>query len=442
MADRTDAEVTFRGTRSGEGPLTWGQHGIWIAMARNRRTWNLEFIVDVSDLRVNVPSIVEALGQLFARHESLRTLIRVVDGVPRQVVLAAGALRVPVVPSPDGESGDTAERLMGELVRPDFRPDVELPVRISLVVVRELVRHVVFVHYHGLFDRAAARIVHDDLRCWLATGSFPGEPGLQPLDLARREQSDGVAVSARAVRYWTDHLRRLPPGMWSPVGPAHEPRNQQAVLTSTALRAAAQRLATRYRNTPSTVLLAATAAVMGAWTGHRTVALNLHAGNRFRPEFRRYTSNLVQLGLFVLDLPTDGDFTEVLRRAVRSALLAYRYSYYDQLALERARAKVDAERGAEINPFACFNILDKGFDDADHLAGLSDQDIRARRTEATLERRVEPAPSRCPFCVKLGGLPGAEQPMVLSADTRYLPPDRMDRFLREVEDLVITSAVG
>lgn len=198
---RTRVDVEFVGARDGTAPLTWGQRGIWDAMARNRQTWNLSYVVELADVRADVGSVVDAMGRLPVRHESLRTLVRVVGGSPLQVVVRSGSLPVLTVTSGAGEARDTAMSLRHGLSEPPFDHDTELPVRINLVEVDGVVWYAVLAYYHVAIDFGAAQIVHEDLRHVLTTGAFPSEAGLQPLDLARREGSSGAAVTARAVRY-------------------------------------------------------------------------------------------------------------------------------------------------------------------------------------------------------------------------------------------------
>lgn len=166
---------------------------------------------------------------------------------------------------------------------------------------------------------------------------------------------------------------------------------QEGVLTSTALRAAAKRVAARHGTTASTVVLAATAMILGTWTGHSAIAMNMPVGNRFKAEHRRLTTNLVRHGLFVLDLPRGGTLDDIVPLAAQSALRAYRYAYYDQTALDRARARIDAERGTEINPLCCFRNIDNEFDEPDELDGLADVDISERLAGSQFAWQVEDA---------------------------------------------------
>src|SRR6185437_8238472 len=102
-------------------------------------------------------------------------------------------------------------------------------------------------------------------------------------------------------------------------------RRQQAVLVSPALEMAAEIIADGARVTTSAVLLAATCTMAGAWTGHQVSAMNVLAQNRVQPRHGGLVTNLVQLGLVVVDLEHEPSFREIARQAWLSALNAYRY---------------------------------------------------------------------------------------------------------------------
>lgn len=434
-AERVRREVPIAGSRGGEAPLSWGQAAIWAGMVRNGQTWNLTYVLDLPDLRVDVPAACAALAVLLERHEALRTVVRGTDAARCQVVLEAGSLPVEVLACGADKAVGLIRSLLDKQRDLAFAYATELPLRVTLVAVNAIVQHIVLTYCHLAVDYTAMRFVHDDLMNLLSTGVPAFETGAQPLDIVRYEQSAaGVRASARAVRFWGDQLERLPTTMWSPVGPPREPRLQHAVLTSPTLHSAARRIASRHRTTPSTVVLAAGMMVLGAWTGHSVVALNLMAANRSRPGYRQAVANLVQLGLIVVDLPAGATLDEVVPATARATLRAQQYAYYDYTELSGVRARIDAERGAEVNPLACFNAEDNSFD------ASGEQEEERPPAESTVTWRTDVAVSRCHFCLRLGERFGGSQGVSLTADSSRLPPERIEAYLRELEGLVSATA--
>ncbi|MFF1797255.1 hypothetical protein ACFVXQ_24070, partial [Kitasatospora sp. NPDC058263] len=79
-----------------------------------------------------------------------------------------------------------------------------------------------------------------------------------------------------------------------------------------------------------TVLLAGTAALLGAYTGNSTAVLQLIAVNRHDERSRRLVAAMTANALFSLDVarPT---FEEVIRATFLAGMNAYRFAQYDPL---------------------------------------------------------------------------------------------------------------
>jgi hypothetical protein len=255
------------------------------------------------------------------------------------------------------------------------------------------------------------------------------------------------AQTERSARYWSAQYRRIPPTMFPLAGPAESPRRQQVRLVSPALDMAARIIAGEARVTTSAVLLAATCTMAAAWTGHQVSAMNALAYNRVQPGHAGLVTNLVQLGLVVVDLEDELSFRAIARQTWLSALNAYRYAYYDQAAINRVMEEASHERGVDVNPFCCFNDLRglgrPGGDSraASGLAkGLSEQAVRESLARTSLTWEAGNVPwSRCRFCMQVVDH-GPASALVLLADTCYLPRASIERFLLGVEEMLVRAA--
>ncbi|WP_214102642.1 condensation domain-containing protein [Acrocarpospora catenulata] len=435
----------FGGGRAGQGPLTWGQQGIWEAMGRNPPGhFNIGRVLMVPRRGgVEAVEAARAVGRLVERHEALRTRV-VVTGEPRQVVSAAGRIPLRVVEAEPG--GDTAAEMLAEIAAEEFDHAVEWPIRVGLVTSGGRVRWVVLVLSHLAADGHATEIVVRDMRRLLRQGSIGGPSPAQPLDLAYDQRARGARRTSGAVAFWTGQYERLPPATFTPDYPGRGHRRLR--LTSETLAVAVDRLAARHQVSSSTVLLAATAALVGARTGNAAVALSTVVGNRFSNGLREMVTTLDQLGLFVLDLDGGPSLDELVPRAWRAALTAYRHAYYEQPELDRALARLGEDRGAELNPYGCFNDVrraasapkpspnvPKATDTQNVHNGSADKNSR-------LDRLPAPEGLRCRFCLLV--LDHEEDTgavvLQLTADTRCLPPEQVEGFLPELENLVLAAA--
>ncbi|GAA1021128.1 hypothetical protein Aple_057810 [Acrocarpospora pleiomorpha] len=420
----------FGGGRSGQAPLTWGQRGIWDAMARNPPGhFNIGRVLMVPRRGgAAAAEVARAVGSLAERHEALRTQVIVSAGEPRQVVHASGRIPLTVVEAEPGAAVGIAASLMAEFSAADFDHARDWPLRVGLVASGGLVRWVVLVLSHLAADGHAVEIVLRDLRVLLRQGSIGGPPPAQPLDLARDQRDGGERRTRAAIAFWTGQYERVPPVMFTPGHPGSRPRHRRVRLTSEALAAAARKVADRHEVSSSTVLLAATAVLVGARTGHESVALSTIVGNRFSGDLRGMVTTLDQLGLFTLDV--GADFDELVPRAWRAALAAYRHAYYDQPALDAALARLGEERGAELNPYCCFN-------DVRQAAGRAPAGPDAK---SRLDWLPDPDGIRCRFCLLVLDARDGGLVLQLTADTRCLTNEQIARFLPELENLVLDAA--
>ena len=477
MGDPERVLARFTGERAGSAPLTWGQAAIWKAVesvAPDDHWLNVRRVIVVPGRRaVRIPELRTAVGRLVTRHEALRTLIQPAGAGPVQVVVPAGQLEIAMVEvDVDVDPGATPRRLIElndsvcappvladatdamlcRLAGERFDYATAWPLRVGAVVdgPSGLVRHVVLVFSHVAVDWHAAEQVVRDLRMLLARGVLPTRDALRPLELAAREQTAGRRTE-RAVAHWLRAYQRIPTEPFPLTLPAAQPRYRQAILTSPALRTAVPLVAARHAMSTSTVLLAATAAVIGAATGHGACGLLTIGSNRFQAGHGSVIAPMNQLALIALDLAGVGlDDPACLDTLVpvawRAALEAYQHGYYDQVALDLALAGAGHDPGdVTVAPFCCFNDLRADGDRA-LPAGLAEPLPVADRSRLRLALRdttvdwLSMASFNWRFYLEVRSAPGALG-LVLTADTMAMPPERLERLLRQLELLVVESAL-
>jgi hypothetical protein len=442
--------VNFTGARACRAPLTWGQNGIWLKFQRDPDCdLNGSYILTVQDEGISVAAAADIISRIVARHEALRTRLQCSEGKVWQVVDKSGVLRVTITEAHEATlmtNVVTAARRQREA---KFDLCDEFHMRTGFVTTGGDVRFVILTFSHIAADGAAAQILMNELQSALSGREMPGETVMQPSDLAwMQEQTPECRVQTeRSARYWSAQYRRIPPTMFPLAGPAENPRRQQAALISPALEVAAEIIASDARVTTSAVLLAATCTMAGVWTGHQVSAMNALALNRVQPGHEGLVTNLIQLGLVVLDLQHELSFREIVRQAWMSALDAYRYAYYDQTVISRVIEEASHERGVDVNPFCCFNDL-RGLGRPGHNNHAANSPAKARseqavreslaRTSLTWESGNVPW-SRCRFCLQVVDH-GPASALVLIADTSYLPRASIEGFLRGIEELLVRAA--
>ncbi|MEV4093036.1 hypothetical protein [Streptosporangium saharense] len=452
-------DIRFSGSRSGTAPLTWGQRAIWDAIrktAPDDHYFNFGRVLAVPRRArpLTVARAAEVLGALVERHESLRTRLTagLNTGLETSVGTGPGAAPSPRVP-PDAEPSqvlgtagsipvtitrEDPERLMEELAATAFDYAGEWPLRVGLVVDEDdTVSHIVLVFCHLAADGLGAEVAVTDLRLLLLRGAVPGPTPPSPLDLARWQRAEpGRRVARVAAEHWEHEYRRIPPTMFDRRVAAPEgPPIWRAQLVSRAMDLAVQRIAAVYGTSTSTVLLAASSMLVGAVTGHEVCAMLPIVGNRFRQDAAQAVTTLSQEGLFVLDVG-GRSFTEVLRAAKPAALRAYRSAYHDPGDRDSLTERVSRDRGTRVHPYCCFNDM-RFIDRVD--ASHDERTVRQAMEETTLTWPLSQDQLNCRFCLHVTG-EREGLGVSLTADTRYLPREGMERYLRDLESLLVEAA--
>lgn len=445
--------VDFRGERSGQAPLTWGQRAIWHAIGRtapNDHYFNIGRILPLADRGrpATVDGATRALGALVERHEALRTRVAPgADGQPGQILAATGVLPVTVVPAPDtATAASAAQEVLDGLSATRFDYRGEWPLRAALVAVGDQVTHAVLVLCHLAADGHAAEALVRDLRLLVRRGSAGRPPATAPLDLAHEQHGEaGLRRGAAALAHWEAGYRASPATMFP--RPAAEPRTPRfwtGRIVSPALARAVPVVAATHRVSGSTVLLAASAALVAAGQGHRTAAVMPIAGNRTAAAHRDLVTTLSQDGLFVLDLGADmsgSSFTDLLPDAYRAALRAYRAAAYDPVAWDALAERLRQEYGHEVHPYCCFNDMRLVERPVAVDAPATPEELDAARSRTAFGFPATQDRVACRYCLHITE-EGDALAVALTADTAYQPPDAIRAHLYAMEELIVSSAAG
>jgi hypothetical protein len=316
--------------RSAPADVSFGQGGMWITQAmrgpsdasfRMRHTYRILGPLDV-------PVLGEALNDLTARHEPLRTVFRVVDGELKQIVLAPGRPSLIVEEASTGHRDGWLEERTTAFFRTDFDLAVDVPFRARLFRLDDLSHVLVLIIHHIANDGWSMDVLHRDLG-ELYAARLAGRPAqLKPLprqylDLAlaeRQRHRDGQF--GEALRYWREHLsgfRPFPPPVDRPA------LSMRGVRTSVTLEPGLVRpvdeIADAHRTTGFAVLLTALVMVLAEWSGADDLVLGVAHAGRSEPD----TDDLI--GPFASVLPLrvgigGRDAFPLLLGEVRDALLA------------------------------------------------------------------------------------------------------------------------
>ena len=317
-------------------PLTDGQ----------RRLWFLNRFEDVPSmyniplaLRLHGPldraALTAALGDVAARHESLRTIYPDLDGTPTQRILEPGDVDLPVrhVAPAELDAALAAEADRG------FDLAVEPPLHATLFAVGPQDHVLMLVLHHIGADGPSTSPLTRDLSAAYLARSAGEAPHWSPLavqypDFALWQQallgdeSDQDSVLSRQLKYWSEKLAGLPEQLDLPTD---RPRPAEASYRGDAIelripgpqhRELAE-LARQHGGTVFMAMHAVLATVLTRFGGGTDIPIGSPVGTRSQAPLDDVIGFFVNTLVMRTDTTGDPSFVELLGRVRNAALGAF-----------------------------------------------------------------------------------------------------------------------
>jgi amino acid adenylation domain-containing protein len=377
-------------------PLSFAQQRLWFLdrMAPGNPFYNIPLAVPIA-AAVNISALERTVNALVARHESLRTVFRVIDGEPAQVVLPPLASKIAVSDlrqhTPAERDARTVELATQESQTP-FDLEAGPLIRCGLVI-RGAADHVLLITMHHIIsDGWSMGILAQELTTLyqgFASGYAARLPELpiQYPDFAmwQREQLQG-AMLEELLSYWRGQLADLPVLDL----PADHPRPPaltyrgafHRIAMPAALSTEVRRFAHEHHATPFMVLLAAFAALLQRYSGQEDLVIGTPVANRNRSEIEGLIGFFVNS--LVLRISTDGDptFGELVARTREVALDAYAHQ---DLPFEKLVEELHPVRDPARNPLfqVTFQLID--FPTMQKTAGNAANMVQVQRGTAIFD---------------------------------------------------------
>nr|WP_042178681.1 non-ribosomal peptide synthetase [Kibdelosporangium sp. MJ126-NF4]CEL13334.1 Siderophore biosynthesis non-ribosomal peptide synthetase modules [Kibdelosporangium sp. MJ126-NF4]CTQ99025.1 Siderophore biosynthesis non-ribosomal peptide synthetase modules [Kibdelosporangium sp. MJ126-NF4] len=343
-------------TRSETAPLSFAQQRLWFL--DQLQPGGDEYVIPVAlRLRGELdPAALEAaLGGLVARHETLRTCFREVDGQPVQVVTASSAPSVERVDLTDVPRARATEVVAAAARRPF---DLSRPPLLRALLARLAPdEHVLLLTVHHIAaDEWSFRIVAREV-AELYKAHSTGQSPLPDLpvryaDFAvwQRQWLRGEALDQQ-LKFWREALGgveplALPTDHSRPAVRSGRGANHQFSLPAEL----AAKLVELSRSEGATVfmtLLAAFQVLLGRYSGQDDFAVGTPIANRSQTETEDLVGFFVNTLALRSDLSGDPRFLELLRRVREHALDAYAHQ---DLPFERLVEEFRPERDLSRTP--------------------------------------------------------------------------------------------
>ncbi|WP_405167764.1 non-ribosomal peptide synthase/polyketide synthase [Nocardia sp. NBC_01499] len=318
-------------------PLSFAQRRLWFIhrLEGPSATYNMPMVARLHGVDVSVLSA--AIGDVVARHESLRTIFVEADGVPAQRVLDADKVEVPVsVTDVDHVDVDAA---VTAAVRYGIDLLSEIPIRASVFRYGHDECVLVLLIHHIAGDGWSAAPLLRDLSVAYAARLEDREPGWEPLPvqyvdytLWQQEwlgsQTDPDSVLSQQFDYWRGELDGLPEQLQLPTD---RPRPRVAsyrgdvvpFAIDAQLRADVERLAGREGATVSMVLQSALAVLLSKLGAGEDIPIGSPIAGRTDDALTDLVGFFVNTWVLRTAVVPAVSFTEIVGQVRAKALAAY-----------------------------------------------------------------------------------------------------------------------
>ncbi|WP_156658129.1 non-ribosomal peptide synthetase, partial [Mycobacterium kyorinense] len=331
------------GERPAVVPLSFAQNRLWFLdqLQGPSPIYNMAVALRL-DGRLDVEALGAALGDVVARHESLRTVFAATDGVPQQVVVPAerAELGWDIVDASGWPVGRLQEAVEGT-TRHCFDLASEIPLRTRLFRIAEDEHVLVAVVHHIAADGVSMAPLVADLGVAYAARCAGGAPQWAPLavqyvdyTLWQRAQfgdlDDSQSLIASQLAYWEGALAGMPERVELPTDRPYplvaDFRGASVpVEWPVELQQRVRTLAAEHNATSFMVVQAALAVLLAKISANPDVAVGFPIAGRRDPALDDLVGFFVNTLVLRVDVAGDPTVAELLAQVRARSLAAYEH---------------------------------------------------------------------------------------------------------------------
>ena len=312
-----------------EFPLSFAQQRIWFLeqFEKDSVEYNVAMAFSLAG-QLQIGAFEGAVNDLVARHETLRTRFKPVDGQPVQVVsprLEIAVDKVDLTHLAGDEQAEKLRQLADEEASAPFDLSRGPLIRVTLLQL-ESERHVLLMTLHHIvFDGWSRSILYNDLSALYdarVTGIAAELPELdiQYADFSVWQNRLPESETFRAqLDYWKQRLQGAPPEIGLP---SDRPRGYldktraraESFFIGPELTAGSKALASEAGTTLFTLLLSAYALLLSRYCGQPDIVIGFPVANRNHRELERLIGMFLNTIVVRADLAASPDFRQLLEQ--------------------------------------------------------------------------------------------------------------------------------
>ncbi|HEX8286907.1 MAG TPA: amino acid adenylation domain-containing protein, partial [Pyrinomonadaceae bacterium] len=350
-----------RRVNSGVAPLSHNQESLLFMERLNPNTsaYNLyEAVRLTGDL--NFDALQKALDFVSARHESLRTSFKEINGQPQQVIAPPQAVPVQVVnllQSPAEKRETEAFDIMNAEINRPMNLESGSLFKVILVKVAEQKNFLLVMMHHIVSDGWSMGIFWKEFTAFykdFSEGKTPElpRPSIQFGDYSVWSREELEKDAARQIEFWQKQLEGAPALLELP---ADRPRPavqsfrgaQEISVLPAELREGLKKLSQRENSTLFMTLLTGFNILLTRYTGQEDLVIGSPIAGRNRTETENIIGFFVNTIALRSNVSGDPTFRELLSRVKTTTLEAFSHQ---ELPFEKIVAAVRPERSLSYNP--------------------------------------------------------------------------------------------
>ncbi|QHO75455.1 non-ribosomal peptide synthetase [Bradyrhizobium sp. CCBAU 051011] len=322
--------------RDGPLELSFAQQRLWLLAQLDgaNSNYHIRGALRLSG-DLDVGAWCQSLDRLFARHEALRSVFRVVDGQPRVVLLPVNE-HLPVLQH-DLRGRDDIEQELARLCREEAGALFDLAagplIRGRLIRTAESKYLFLLTQHHIISDGWSMAVLVRELGALYQAFSAGQDDPLPPLAIQypdyaawQRQWLAGERLQ-RQVDYWRRALADAPAVLELPTDRPRSPERSLAgaslpIEIDADLAIGIRRLGQSHRTTPFMTVLAAWAAVLAKLSGQTDLVIGTPTAGRNRREIEGLAGFFVNMLALRVNLSGEPDVAGLLDRVRTTALAA------------------------------------------------------------------------------------------------------------------------
>ncbi len=322
-------------------PLSFAQQQLWLTdqVQGGSAEYNVPAGFELTGA-LDLGAMQNALDVIVERHSVLRTVFRLENGEPVQVILPPGPVPVEHVDleALDAEDQDAAVQRMlrNESVRA-FDLSADLMLRCKLIRLRQDRHVVLFTMHHIACDGWSVSVLVREFVTAYEAGRNGRRPDLPVLPIqycdyaAWQRDSAQAGVLAADVAYWQERLAGMPvvhnltldkprPAVQQYEAERYHQRVDKALLSEL------QQLAAAHQATLFMVLQSAFALVLSRFSGESDVVMGVPNGGRAQQELEPLIGYFINTQVLRTEIDEHQTVPELLRQARRNTLDAFAHN--------------------------------------------------------------------------------------------------------------------